>query len=261
MTGNFVALMYRRLNRQLSAGDYIAWANAELARGCELPEIAEMASFALERDADAREVERYFLQCVQLLGIHMPEDAYQATRDYWAQTCDRMLDGSLGLDEGIALLYDIDDDQGYDLMQPWIDLSHHDGAVHWHDKQQQIVATDIARHGHDAYTWMLVRQFAAVCRAVPVARGGAAAAFSLRMALRGMRRRWRRVHRHATAHGALPRVRRHRQPEKHALPGQPAGLAVTASSRFRQSGRAARWRAACGARSHRTAPPAWATPA
>lgn len=164
MTGNIVALMYLRLNRQLSAGDYIAWANAELARGCELPEIAEMASFALERDPDAREVERYFLQCVQLLGIHMPEDAYQATRDYWAQTCDRMLDGSLGLDEGIALLYDIDDDQGYDLMQPWIDLSHHDGAVHWHDKQQQIVATDIARHGHDAYTWMLVRQFAALCR-------------------------------------------------------------------------------------------------
>ena len=164
LTENFVELMYLRLNRHLSTSDYIAWANTQLEQGCDLPEIAEMASFAFEREPDAQAVEHYFLLCVKQLGLSVPEDDYQSTRDYWSQTCDQMLDGGLTLDEGIAKLQDIDDDQNYYLMQPWWDLSNYYIALNGQDDRWQIVAEDIARLGQDAYTRMLVRQFAALCR-------------------------------------------------------------------------------------------------
>ncbi|MGK5023608.1 hypothetical protein [Janthinobacterium sp. RB2R34] len=160
----FVELMYRRLHGELQTADYIGWADALLEQGCMLPEIAEMASFAFEQAPDAREVERYFLLCAQQLGLRVPQDEYQATRDHWAQTCEQILDGRVGLDDGVARLHAIDNDCGYHLMLPWNDLSDYDGAVHWHDQRRQIAAEDINRLGREAYVRLLTRQFAALCR-------------------------------------------------------------------------------------------------
>lgn len=161
---NFSEIMYWRLNRRANVGDYIAWANHLLEQGCDLPEIAEMASFAFEREPDAKEVERYFLRCVQLLGLSMSDDVFQATIDYWRDTCERMLAGTLALDEGIALLHEIDNDYEYYLMMPWVDLARHYTEKHLQTGTYQIATNDIERHGEDNFTWMLVRQFTAICQ-------------------------------------------------------------------------------------------------
>jgi hypothetical protein len=161
---HFSEIMYRRLNRDMNVSDYIAWANHLLEQGCDLPEIAEMASFAFESEPDAKEVERYFLRCVQLLGFSMSDDVFQATIDYWGDTCERMLDGRLALDEGIALLHEIDNDYEYYLMMPWVDLARYHTEKHRQTGQCQFAADDIASYGEEPFAWMLVRQFLTLCQ-------------------------------------------------------------------------------------------------
>lgn len=161
---DIVDMLYRRLNGHLSTSDYIAWANAVLKEGCEIAEIAEMASFVYEQEPDAQEVERYFLRCMDLLGFEVSGDAFQATLDYWIATCERMLAGTLTRADGIALLHEIDNDHEYCLMQPWVDLSHFYRERHRQTEQFQPAADEIAAHGEEVYEWLLVRQFAALCR-------------------------------------------------------------------------------------------------
>jgi hypothetical protein len=118
-------LAFKRLDRSTNVTDYIDWAVGLLYEGSDSQSVAMLASFDLEKEPDAKQVEYYFKLCVSDRGIKLPsqDEWYEALLDYTSDICKKMVSGSLDLKEGAYELLSIAEDNNDPYMLTiWIDL-------------------------------------------------------------------------------------------------------------------------------------------
>ena len=107
------------------SGDYIQWAEEELARGRESPSLAILAGLDTERPIDRTEVERYFEKAVAELGMARPADRDAALGDYARRLCERVMQGQVSPRTVLEQLADLYRATGYAdaLFSIWYSLA------------------------------------------------------------------------------------------------------------------------------------------
>jgi hypothetical protein len=125
---NFAELAFRRLDRHpgLRTAHYVAWAVRLLDEGCTAPSVAELASFSLEAQPGAEQVERTFLACVSELSLSLPSESqwHEALKAYVVDRCESLVRGKLTPEEVMSdLLRIADDNDDPYLLLIWNDLA------------------------------------------------------------------------------------------------------------------------------------------
>lgn len=114
----FSELAFKRLDRNVKVTDYIDWAVGLLSEGSDSQSVAMLASFYLEKEPDAEQVERYFKLCAADLGIKLPsqDEWYEALLVYTSDICKKMISGTLDLKNGLDELLCIAEDNNDPYM-------------------------------------------------------------------------------------------------------------------------------------------------
>jgi len=126
---DFFDFAYRRARGLATTQDHIDWADALLVAGCNVPSIAELASYVYERDPDRGQVELAFLECVTALGLTLVADSDEAFDKFIAMislpVCEQILTGEISPEAGMSRLLEFLEDNNEPLiLWMWLDLAN-----------------------------------------------------------------------------------------------------------------------------------------
>lgn len=127
---DFFDFAYRRARGLATTRDHIDWADALLVAGCNVPSIAELASYVYERDPERSEVESAFLECVAELGLTLVADSDEAFEKFIAvisiRVCEQILTNEITPKAGMRRLLEFleDNDDEPLILWMWLDLEN-----------------------------------------------------------------------------------------------------------------------------------------